>query len=158
LKKPAAKAREPKPKLAQVSTEDSMGYLVRRTYRSFTHALERRLAEHGVSISMWFFLRLLWEGDGRTQKELSDELGLTGATTVSAIDNLEKRGLVKRRRNVEDRRKSNIYLTPAGYALRDQLIHHAAEVNTVALRGFTPEEIAKARDFLERMNDALQDA
>lgn len=155
MKTPAIKTREPKAKKAVTPTGDSMGYLVRRTYRSFTHALERRLAEHDISISMWFFLRLLWENDGKTQKELSDELGLTGATTVSAMDNLEKRGLVKRRRNLEDRRKTNIYLTPAGYALRDELSHHAAEVNEVALRGFTPEEIAKAKDLLERMNDAL---
>ncbi|MEA3196410.1 MAG: hypothetical protein QOF32_462, partial [Gammaproteobacteria bacterium] len=38
----------------------STGYLVRKTFRAFTRSLEQRLAPHDVSLSMWFFLRLLW--------------------------------------------------------------------------------------------------
>src|SRR5437867_7075837 len=88
-----------KQRSALAPLEDSMGYLVRRTFRGFTRALEKRLARHNITISMWFFLRLLWEGDGRTQTELSKELGLTQPTTVSAMDNLERRGLIRRHRN-----------------------------------------------------------
>src|SRR5262245_12085990 len=77
------------------SLAESMGYLVRRTFRAFTRTLELRLAEYEISISMWFFLRLLWEQDGLTQREISEELGLTPPTTVSAIDALEKRGYVE---------------------------------------------------------------
>lgn len=137
------------------STEDSMGYLVRRTFRSFTAALEDRLSQHGVSISMWFFLRLLWEGDGRSQKELGEELGLAPPTTVSAMDNLERRGLIHRIRDIEDRRKINIYLTGAGRDLKRKLGHYAAEVNAIALQDLSPSETALLRNLLQRVNDAL---
>src|SRR5690349_1883492 len=98
-----------KPQKSTIRKEEllsgSMGYLVRRTFRAFTRVLEQRLVAEDISISMWFFLRLLWEGDERNQKEISDELGLTPPTTVSAMDNLEKRGLIVRKRNPQDRRE-----------------------------------------------------
>jgi len=135
--------------------EESMGYLVRRTFRAFTHALEIRLSRHDVTISMWFFLRLLWEGDGRTQKELAEELGLSQPTTVSAMDTLEKRGLIRRVRNTDDRRKVNIHLTRSGKQLKSKLIGYAEEVNAVALAGMSPKDVAQARKLLLAMNRAL---
>jgi MarR family transcriptional regulator, organic hydroperoxide resistance regulator len=134
---------------------DSAGYLVRRAYRAFTRALEQRLAAHDVSISMWFFLRLLWLEDGKTQKALSEELGLSQPTTVPAIDNLEKRGFVERRRNTADRRKSNVFLTPAGRALEIVLVPYVTEVNGIALDGLSPQEQILARQLLVRMIGSL---
>jgi DNA-binding MarR family transcriptional regulator len=136
-------------------TDDSMGYLVRRTYRAFTRALEKRLKEHDVSLSMWFFLRLLWETDGKTQKELADELSLTQSSTVSAMDNLERRGLINRIRSVDDRRKINIYLTDAGRDLKRKLAHYALEVNQVALSDFDDAEVECLRSMLLKINRAL---
>lgn len=137
------------------SLDESMGYLVRRTFQAFTRGLEQRLAPHGVSISMWFFLRLLWERDGLSQKEISHELGLTQPTTVAAMDNLEGRGLIRRHRNLDDRRKVNIHLTPAGTALREVLAPFATEVNAVALTDFTDVERETLQRLLLRVNAAL---
>jgi DNA-binding MarR family transcriptional regulator len=133
----------------------SMGYLVRRTFRAFTRALELRLVGHDISLSMWFFLRLLWIQDGQTQKELSDELGLTPATTVSAMDGMEARGFIERRRSREDRRKVYIYLTVAGRALEKQLSPYASEVNEIALETLSSEERRVVTELLQRINRSL---
>jgi DNA-binding MarR family transcriptional regulator len=134
---------------------DSTGYVVRRAYRAFTRALEQRLAAHDVSISMWFFLRLLWLENGKTQKALSEELGLSQPTTVAAIDNLEKRGFVERRRNTVDRRRSNVYLTTTGRALETALVPYAKEVNDIALGTLSLRDQKLARQLLLRMIDSL---
>ena len=139
----------------QAALSDSTGYVVRRAYRAFTRALEQRLAAHDVSISMWFFLRLLWLENGKTQKALSEELGLSQPTTVAAIDNLEKRGFVERRRNTVDRRKSNVYLTAAGRALEIALVPYAKEVNDIALAGLSPQDRRLAHQLLLRMIASL---
>jgi DNA-binding MarR family transcriptional regulator len=146
------------PNLLDSELADSMGYLVRRTFRSFTHSLEERLAGYDISISMWFFLRSLWEGDGKTQKELSEELDLTQPTTVAAMDNLARRGLIRRKRNSVDRRKVNIYLTKAGVELRGSLVGFAKEVNAIALQGLSPAEVELVRQALTKMNDSLASA
>ena len=143
------------PTVDRAPLSDSTGYVVRRAYRAFTRALELRLATHDVSISMWFFLRLLWLENGQTQKALSEELGLSQPTTVAAIDNLERRGFVERRRNAADRRKSNVFLTPAGRALEAELVPYAKQVNDVALQTLSPRDQDMARRLLLRMIGSL---
>jgi MarR family transcriptional regulator, organic hydroperoxide resistance regulator len=133
----------------------STGYLVRKTFRAFTHSLELRLAPHNVSLSMWFFLRLLWEQDGVTQKTLADELGLTQATTVAAMDVMGTRGLIQRRPNSVDRRKSNIFLTREGHALKTKLLHYAVEVNNAAYEEVSAEEVVRLQELLNRLIRSL---
>jgi DNA-binding MarR family transcriptional regulator len=142
-------------KIDHSKVEQSTGYLIRQTFRSFTRSLEHRLAPHDISLSMWFFLRLLWEQDGLTQKQLSDELGLTQPTTVAAMDVMEARGLIQRRRSSEDRRKTNIFLTKAGRALEDRLLPFAREVNEAALTNVTAAELQNLWTILERINCSL---
>ena len=139
-----------------MSLDASMGYLIRRTFRGLTEVLEDKLADHKLSSSMWYFLRLLWESDGLTQKELSAQLGLTQPTTVAAMDNLERRGLIKRKRNVTDRRKINIHLTPAGVALKKEIQPFAREVNELALRDLSDAEVETLRRMLWSINGAVE--
>lgn len=140
-----------------IPLDRSVGYLIRSTFRAMTEVLEDKLAKHELSASMWYFLRLLWQEDGKTQKELSAELGLTEATTVAAMDNLGRRGLIQRKRNSADRRKTNIYLTPAGRELKEEIQPFAQEVNALALKNLTVSEIASLRRLLGSINDAVQD-
>lgn len=148
----------PKPLAGRAGrAEESMAYLVRQTFRAFTHVMEQRLRDHDISISMWFFLRALWDEDGRTQKEFGAELGLTQPTIVAAIDNLEKKKLVQRKRNVVDRRKVNVYLTPAGKALRGELVHYADEVNAAGLKDLSVAETIALRSLLLRVIASLEE-
>ncbi len=50
---------------------DRMAHLVKDVARSFLRSLQVRLAVHGVTLGHWTFLRILWERDGLTQRELS---------------------------------------------------------------------------------------
>ena len=54
----------------------SLGYLVRDANRAFQRLLERRISPHGVTRGQWYFLRVLWEEDGLSQRELSARVGM----------------------------------------------------------------------------------
>ena len=133
----------------------SVGYLVRQTHRAFTRALQARIAPHGVSIGMWFFLRALWQEDGISQRELSQRVGMMEPTTASALTNMERKGLVRRIRNRTDRRIVNVFLTERGRALRRELLPLAAEVNEAALRGVSVNEVAQLRALLAKLRTRL---
>ena len=133
----------------------SVGYLVRQTHRAFTRALQARIAPHGVSIGMWFFLRALWQEDGVSQRALSQRVGMMEPTTASALTNMERKGLVRRVRNRSDRRIVNVFLTERGRALRRELLPLAAEVNEAALRGLSVNEVAHLRALLTKLRTRL---
>jgi hypothetical protein len=51
---------------------DRLAHLVKDATRSFVRALQMRLAEHEVSFGHWTFLRILWETDGLTQRDVAE--------------------------------------------------------------------------------------
>jgi DNA-binding MarR family transcriptional regulator len=121
--------------------QDSVGHQVRWAHRALQRELEERLKPFGITSGMWHFLRALWEEDGLTQRELSERVGTSEPTTVSALHAMEKRGLALRVPNSEDRRKSNIFLTRPAKELRDLLLREAREVNRTATAGIGAAEI-----------------
>lgn len=135
----------------------SLGYQIRATHRLFQRALQMQVERHGVTLGMWYFLRVLWQQDGMTQSELSQRVGTMEPTTLSAIRDMERNGFVRRVRNAEDRRKINIFLTEAGQALQSKLLPSANGVVDMASRGLTPREVTMLLSLLAAMQQNLQD-
>jgi len=148
-KSTAGAARSPYP------PADSVGHQVRWAHRALQRELEERLRPFGISSGMWHFLRALWEEDGLSQRELSERVGTSEPTTVSALHAMEKRGLALRVPNLEDRRKSNIFLTRPAKELRDLLLREARAVNRTATAGISAAEIESLKATLAKMRRNL---
>lgn len=135
--------------------ENSIGYLARIVFRSFSRLLERKTLMHDVSAGQWRFLRQLWREDGITQRELSERVGMREPTTVVALKGLEKAGFITRKKTADDRRKTFIHLTPHAKELELILAPMNAEVHDVATRGMTDEEVETLRALMRRVIDNL---
>jgi DNA-binding MarR family transcriptional regulator len=134
---------------------ERLAHIVKVTMRAFHRALQVRLAEHRVAIGHWTYLRALWQSDGLTQRELSEEAGVAEPTTFSALKAMERRGYVVRRSVDGDRRKRKVFLTARGRALEAKLVPLAEAVNAVAVRGVSPSDVAKMRRTLVALLDNL---
>lgn len=134
---------------------NSIGYLTRIAFRAFSRALEVRTAPHGVSSGQWRFLRVLWREEGITQRELSRRVGMREPTTVIALKSLERSGFVERRKSEADRRKAHVFLTPRARELQAILLPAVAQVNDVATRGLTPDEVAVLKKALAQVGRNL---
>jgi DNA-binding MarR family transcriptional regulator len=127
---------------------DRLAHLVRDAARGLGRSLQARLAAHGVAFGHWIFLRILWERQGLTQRELSLEAGVMEPTTSAALDTLAKAGYVRRRKKAGNRKNVHVFLTGKGAALKDRLVPLAEAVNAVAVRGIAPTHIAVTRRTL----------
>ena len=134
---------------------DSVGYLLRIAFRTFSRALERRTLTFGVTSGQWRFMRVLWAEDGLTQIELSRRVGMREPTTVAAVNGLELAGYVVRRRSATDRRKVHVHLTARAKKLKAKLLPFVTDVNALGLKGFTPQQIVQLRKSLQRIIDNL---
>jgi MarR family 2-MHQ and catechol resistance regulon transcriptional repressor len=85
------------------------------------------------------------------QRELADKILKSAGNLTTVIDNLERRGLVERRRTPEDRRVAAIHLTSAGERLIRTLFprHLAALVEVFAV--LTPEEQEQLATLCRRL-------
>ena len=128
--------------------EDRLAHLVKDATRALLRALQMRLTAHDVSLGHWTYLRILWEKDGLTQRELSEQAGVMEPTTFSALNAMEKLGYVVRRQLPDNRRKVYVYLTPKGRLLKAKLVPLAEDVNHVAVGDIPTEHIAITRKTL----------
>jgi DNA-binding MarR family transcriptional regulator len=135
--------------------DDRLAHLIKDASRGLGRALQMRLAEHSVSFGHWTFLRILWNGDGITQRALSEQAGVMEPTTFSALRTMEKLGYIERRQKPGDRKQVFIFLTPEGHALRSKLVPLAEEVNRIAVHGLGEQEISTMRKALLAMIDNL---
>jgi len=136
-------------------TVESTGFLVRAANRAIQRALEQQISLRGVSPGQWYFLRLLWEEDGLTQRDLSVRVGMTEPTAAVALNGMENAKLIRRVRSEKDRRKSFVFLTKKGRRLGDIMLPLAMEVNNVATNGVPPEDLAVLRQVLLKIVDNL---
>jgi DNA-binding MarR family transcriptional regulator len=134
---------------------DRMAHLIRDTERAFRRALQVRLAPHAVPFGHWSFLRILWEADGLTQKELSERAGVMEPTTFTAMKAMEALGYIVRKQLPTNKKNIYIYLTGDGRALKKKLVPMAEEANHVSVEGLSPEDILTTRKVLLAMIENL---
>ena len=83
----------------------------------------RRLAEpFGLTVSQWGVLEALYHLGPMCQKELGSKLLKSGGNITMVAGNLEKRSLVRRRRQSGDHRFVEIHLTARGRKLVEKLL------------------------------------
>ena len=110
---------------------------------------------HGILIGQYHFLRVLWEKDEITQRELANAVGMKESTTFTALAGMEKQGLLTRKRDSNDRRKMTVRLTDKGRGLRSKLIPIAKAVNDRPLAELSPEQVSDLKSMLETLRNNL---
>jgi DNA-binding MarR family transcriptional regulator len=130
---------------------DRMAHLVKDATRGFLRALQTRLAQHDVQLGHWAFLRILWEHDGLTKRELSMEAGVMEPTTFVALKAMEQLGYVTLEQRPDNRKNVYVFLTPLGKKLKRELVPLAEEVNAVAMKGVSARDVEATRRALLTM-------
>lgn len=97
-------------------------------------------AAEGLTSSQFGTLEALYHIGPLHQKDIAAKLLRSGGNVVMVVDNLEKRDLVKRRRDTEDRRCTWVELTPAGRLLIEGLFPRVLERIVDCLSVLTPKE------------------
>ena len=138
--------------------EHSLGFLVRDLNRAIQRHLQARLQQHGVAPGAWYFLRVLWEEDGITQRDLARRVGMMEPTAVIALRGIEAQGWIHRIRSETDKRKVHIHLTEAGRRLREELMPEAHAVNAIATGNLTADEKRMLLALLRRARGNFPDS
>ena len=129
----------------EVRALDAYGKLMRAS-ENLTARIHRHLAPKGLTITQFGTLEALYNLGPLNQREIGRKILKSSGNITLVIDNLEKRGLVKRERSKEDRRKYAVRLTAAGRTLIGTIFpRHAAKVveEMKALTGAEQEELSR---------------
>jgi DNA-binding MarR family transcriptional regulator len=118
------------------------------------HATERlteRIKAIGLTPAHIGLLRLIASTPGQSQHAVADKLGVHPSRIVALIDDLEKEGLVERRRNLEDRRLHALHPAPGGRERMQAIARIAAEHEYDICAALSAEERAQMKELLIRI-------
>jgi DNA-binding MarR family transcriptional regulator len=140
------------------SADDTLGFLLADTARTFRRTFGPMIARHGIGAGLFPFLRIISEHDGLTFRELSDAVHMRGPTTVDAVKEMERLGLVRRKRNTQDARKVNLFMTEKGRRVWDAVSPEVVAINHLGVAGLTKEEQSELKRLLRAVRKNMTDA
>ena len=144
---------------APTPPRESLGMLLCLARGEIVRAMETELMAHGSNLRFTQFLiikrlaRLGPMGAG----ELARSVDLDGGAMTRQLDQLERKGYLRRCPHAQDRRTLRIELTPAGTTLWQQLADCQQRVLKTAQRELKAAQRAQLHDYLERVLHALRD-
>lgn len=126
---------------ASLPREESLGYQINHLARLMAAALKARTEPHGVVPGQFAQLLALYEEDGLTQSALCERVQIDQSTMAHTLKRMLRDGLVSSRPDHEDGRRAVVSLTPKSRDLQPTLLGAAREVNALATRGLSEEDV-----------------
>ena len=118
-------------------------------YRHFTETFtDLDLTQKQVSV-LW----LVADHPGIAQIELGTRLRMDRATTMTIINRLQDRGMIRRERSESDGRKQSLYITPAGERALGEAKACIAEHESWLKSRFSEAEVEKLVEMLSRIHE-----
>lgn len=140
-----------------VLAPNSLGYRIRLLSQLVRRQFQSYLEPFGLTTSHWVVLCCLWEEDGIPTSTICERLQQLGGTMTGVLDGMEKRDLIRRQRDPQDRRIWRVYLTPAGEKLKEVLPPLIWEMRDHTYGCFTPEERETLSQLVDRLIAHLSD-
>ena len=116
--------------------------------RAVIRAYKPMLDQLGLTYPQYLAMLVLWEWQQQppalpTVKALGERLLLDSGTLTPLLKRLEQQGLLQRKRSASDEREVHLALTPAGCALREQVLPLKSQL--LCERGVDLDQVAALR-------------
>jgi DNA-binding MarR family transcriptional regulator len=128
----------------------SLGYRIKLLSQLFSRKFQERLEPFGITPFHWVVLCCLWEEDGLATSSIGEKLQQVGGTLTGVLDRMEERGLIRRERDLRDRRIWRIWLTEEGRQLQTVLPPIALEIREQAMKGMPQAERQRLSHLLDQ--------
>ena len=130
------------------------GFLVTKIKQLGDRIFERILAEKNIDAfngAQGRILYVLWQEDGVPIKIISEKSGLAITSLTTMLERMEKNGLISRKTDEADKRKTLLFLTDKAKELKEAYDSVSNEMGNIYYRDFTDKEILQFEEYLNRI-------
>lgn len=143
---------------APINSAENLGSLLSKVRAELVRAIEAEIAEKGIELRYIQYVilkKLIWLGTV-SATELARAVELDGGAMTRQLDQLERKGYLRRQPHAQDRRALRIEITAAGEAEYQLLTHCNERAMAAAQRSLSALERDQLHDYLERVLHALR--
>jgi MarR family transcriptional regulator for hemolysin len=116
-------------------------------------SFDEALGEVGSSLTTYIILNHAASSPGMSQRQLARRIGIEGPTLTHHLDRLAADDLIRRVRQLDDRRVWCVELTTRGQEHLAKVEAHVAKLDTEFRNMFTEDELHTMFDVLTRIRD-----
>ncbi|RVU54787.1 MarR family transcriptional regulator [Anaerosphaera multitolerans] len=130
---------------------ECINFLLTTSQHKVFNIVKERLSEFDVTPVQYGVLQCIWQFDIDSPNEVANFLDIENSTISGILERMEKKDLIIREIDVNDRRFIKIKLTDKSKALEEPINIAAEEVNEKILSMFTKEEERDLKKYLRRI-------
>lgn len=128
--------------------------LVHNRFKLFITTLFQRHG-HKLTPEQFLLLDALWDGNVLSQQQIADTILKDKNSIVKLIDGLEKKGLVRRVEDKNDRRQNLIEVTDKALEVKDEISEIAMQTVNIIVKDIPKEELNTFIKVLSKMADNM---
>lgn len=135
------------------------GFLITKIKQLGDRIFEKILNEKNIDAfngAQGRILYVLWQEDGISIKTLSDRCGLAITSLTTMLERMEKQGLIQRRQDENDKRKTLLFLTEKAHDLQKDYDAVSDRMGDIYYHGFSDKEIMQFESYLDRIRENLE--
>jgi DNA-binding MarR family transcriptional regulator len=130
-------------------------YLIARTARRYEMDMEEALRRIDMDVPSWRAIMLVHEQNPSSVSEIADRAVTRLSTMTRVIQRLEKRGLVKLDTRAADARVTEVFITPHGEEIVEQVRAVASRIYQSVFKDMSATEIETLNSLLLRVFNSL---
>ncbi|TMU84598.1 MarR family transcriptional regulator [Bacillus sp. BHET2] len=139
-----------------MSRDESIGLYASHTVKNIIRFLTLQMKDFDVTPEQWTVLRRLAEQDGISQKQLALKSEKDQPTLTRILDILERKELISKQTNKEDRRSFLIFITEKGLSVNDELSPFIEGLyEDRILKGISEEDLEVYKRVLSQINENM---
>lgn len=130
---------------------DCIAFITNKYNKEITELFSQRLQEHNITRVQWTALFYIGNNEGITQKCLAQMLDSNESSIVRLIDRMEKENIVRRQKQLSDRRITKLYLTKEGMKKREDILPIGEKFSKDCINGISEHDLETFKMVLNKM-------
>lgn len=132
--------------------KECINFLLTTAQHTVFQYLSQQLAPYDITPSQYGVLNCLWMNGGTClPRQIAELLCLETSTVSGILDRMQKKELIDRTINPDNRREILVIITPKGDALKEPVFQVIDQVNDAVLKGFNKEQSDIIRSSLKQI-------
>ena len=137
--------------------EDTIDYNIRKTWYNITKMYNRTATEYMASMALGMIILNIDIIEGTPSTQLGPRMGMEATSLSRSLNKLEEAGVIERKDDPNDKRKSVIHLPPLGMDWREVAKSAVIEFNENIKAHFEKEEMDIFLTILKKISQIIDE-
>ena len=137
--------------------EDTIDYNIRKTWYNISKLYNRTANEYMASMALGMIILNIDIMEGTPSTQLGPNMGMEATSLSRSLNKLEESGVIIRKPDTEDKRKTVIHLTPLGMDWREVAKETVLNFNESIFSHFKKEEMDTFFSILKKINKIIDE-